>query len=49
VTIVDAGYELECEHGDLFDHVSDVAEADNLKRLHEESRAVIVDRWSVEE
>jgi hypothetical protein len=44
VAVVDDGYELACESCDFFEHTSDVTEADNLKRLHEEFVATVVER-----
>ena len=48
VVAVHDGYELGCDQGDFFDHVSDVRCAANLKRLHEEFEAVVVDRTRLE-
>jgi len=48
VAVVHDGYELTCGACEFCDHVSDVTEADNLKRLHEEFIAVVVDRRSVD-
>ena len=48
VVTVDDGYELCCDQGDFLDHVSDVRCAANLKRLHEEFEAVVVERTRLE-
>lgn len=48
VMAVDDGYELGCDQGDFFDHVSDVRCAANLKRLHEEFEAVVVESTRLE-
>jgi hypothetical protein len=49
VVIVDDGYELTCDSCDLYDHLSDATDADNLKRPHEAFLATLVDRWDVDE
>ncbi len=45
---VDDGYELTCDSCNLYEHVSDVSDADNLKRLHEAFVATLVASWAVE-
>lgn len=47
VEVVDDGYELSCDACDFYDHVSDVTEADALKRLHEAFIATLVEKWTV--
>ena len=47
VTVVADGYELDCDGCDFCDHVSDVTEADGLKRLHEAFVATLVEKWTV--
>ena len=48
VMVVDDGYELTCDSCDLYEHFSDVIDADNLRRLHEAFVATPVKNWSVD-
>ena len=49
MTVVDDGYELTCSACDFWDHLSGVRDAANLKRLHEEFVATLVECYRTEE